>query len=159
MDKKYESIKCLDEIDTKIIKILSHDSRTPYRAIADKLEISVGTIHNRIEKLMERNIIKRFTAQVDHKVRGFNITAIIGIKLNDTTSLEWLKDSNLIKSIVVAYDVTGEYDAFIVAKFKNTDELNEFIKELGKKPHVNRTYTQTVLNILKEDFESLDLEL
>lgn len=145
----------LDEIDRQLIKILSIDSRTPYRTIANELNISVGTIHNRIEKLIENNIIKSFTAQLDHKRCGFNITAVIGVKLNDSQSIEWLNDKNLTKNIVVAYDVTGEYDAIIIAKFRDTDELSVFIKELGNKPQVDRTYTQTVLNIFKEDFESL----
>ena len=52
------------------------------------------------------------------------------------------------------YDVTGEFDAIIVARFKDTSELDEFVKNLLKEPDVQRTYTQTVLNILKEDLGS-----
>ena len=49
------------------------------------------------------------------------------------------------------YDVTGEYDAFLIAKFKDTNELNTFIKDLVKDPNIERTYTQTVLDVIKED--------
>jgi Lrp/AsnC family transcriptional regulator for asnA, asnC and gidA len=44
-----------------------------------------------------------------------------------------------------------------VAKFKNTDELDSFVKKLLQEPHVERTYTQTVLNVVKEEQSSLDM--
>ena len=48
------------------------------------------------------------------------------------------------------YDITGEYDSMMVAKFTTTDELNAFIKELAEHKHVMRTSTKLVLNIIKE---------
>ncbi len=42
------------------------------------------------------------------------------------------KKLTLIKNVVGIYDVTGEYDAFLIAKFKDTNELNTFIKDLVK---------------------------
>jgi Lrp/AsnC family transcriptional regulator for asnA, asnC and gidA len=48
------------------------------------------------------------------------------------------------------YDVTGEYDAIIVAQFRNREELNEFVKGLLAVPGVKRTNTMLVLNTMKE---------
>ncbi|MDD1764318.1 MAG: Lrp/AsnC ligand binding domain-containing protein, partial [Methanobacteriaceae archaeon] len=50
---------------------------------------------------------------------------------------------------------TGEFDAILIARFKDTTELDTFIKKLLKEPDVQRTYTQTVLNIVKEDLSSI----
>ena len=61
------------------------------------------------------------------------------------------------KNVVGIYDVTGEYDAFLIAKFRNTSELNLFIKELLKDPIIERTYTQTVLDVIKEDMGSSNI--
>ena len=64
-------------------------------------------------------------------------------------------------NLLAVYDVTGQFDAIIIAKFKDTFELNEFIKELLKEDNVTKTYTQTVLNIVKEDLNSsmMDFEI
>ena len=43
-------------------------------------------------------------------------------------------------------------DAVVVAKFKNTDDLSEFVKTIQKKGYVERTETMVVLKIEKEDF-------
>ena len=58
------------------------------------------------------------------------------------------------KNVLAVYDVTGEFDAMLIAKFKDTTELDSFIKDLLREPGVQRTYTQTVLNIVTEDHGS-----
>ena len=45
---------------------------------------------------------------------------------------------------------TGEYDAIVVAKFRNREELNNFVKKILSMPHIKRTYTMVVLNVVKE---------
>jgi len=45
----------LDDVDIQILKILSRKSNTSYREIKQELNISIGTIHNRINKLKAEN--------------------------------------------------------------------------------------------------------
>ena len=52
--------------------------------------------------------------------------------------------------IFAVYDITGEYDALILARFKNRDDLSKMIKEIHTSPYVERTNTHIVLNIIKE---------
>ena len=61
------------------------------------------------------------------------------------------------KNVVGLYDVTGQYDAIVIAKFKDTDELDKFLKELLKSGCIEKTITQTVLNIVKEDIGSANI--
>ncbi|MBC7097328.1 MAG: Lrp/AsnC ligand binding domain-containing protein, partial [Methanobacteriales archaeon] len=58
------------------------------------------------------------------------------------------------KNVLAIYDVTGEFDAILIGKFRDTSELDKFIKGLLRENDVQRTYTQTVLNIVKEDMTS-----
>jgi len=51
------------------------------------------------------------------------------------------------------YDITGTYDALLLAKFKTRAELSNMIKEeIHDSPYVERTNTHIVLNIIKEEF-------
>jgi Lrp/AsnC family transcriptional regulator for asnA, asnC and gidA len=54
-------------------------------------------------------------------------------------------------NIVAVYDITGDYDAVALAKFKDRASLNAFIKNLLALPHIKRTVTHIVLNVIKED--------
>ena len=47
--------------------------------------------------------------------------------------------------------MTGDWDSFIVGRFSGREDLNGFIKGLLAIPHVDRTMTHIVLNVVKEE--------
>lgn len=151
-----ESIK-IDETDNKILNLLSKDGRMSYRKISRELDISVGTVHNRVDKYTKAGIIKKFVPQIDHSKLGYKLTTIIGVRVKGGVLRNWEAKTAYHKNVLGIYDVTGEFDAILIAKFKDTTELDLFIKELLKEPDVQRTYTQTVLNIVKEELGSSDI--
>lgn len=151
-----ESIK-IDETDSKILNLLSKDGRMSYRKISRELDISVGTVHNRVDKYTKAGIIKKFVPQIDHSKLGYKLTTIIGVRVKGGVLRNWEAKTAYHKNVLGIYDVTGEFDAILIAKFKDTTELDLFIKELLKEPDVQRTYTQTVLNIVKEELGSSDI--
>lgn len=155
--KKKEEIVKLDETDIKILKIINDDVRISYRQISRDLGISVGTVHNRIDKMLKSGVIEKFAPILNHKKLGYTLTSIIGVNVEGVSLESWDEEISHNKNVVGIYDVTGEYDAFLIAKFKDTDELDLFLKELLKTDCVERTYTQTVLNVVKEDMGSANI--
>ncbi len=155
--KKKEEIVQLDETDIKILKIINDDVRISYRQISRNLGISVGTVHNRIDKMLKSGVIEKFAPVLNHRKLGYQFTSIIGVKVNGGELESWENKTASNKNIVGIYDVTGEYDAILIAKFKDTDELDVFLKQLLKEPSIERTYTQTVLNVVKEDMGSANI--
>lgn len=147
----------IDDVDRKMIKIFHEDGRKSYRSIAKQLDISIGTVHNRIEKLLKSGIIKRFSPVIDHEKLGYSLTTIIGVKVKGGVLRNWEDRTAYHKNVLCMYDVTGEFDAILVTRFKDTKELDNFIKSLLKEPDVQRTYTQTVLNIVKEDLNEIKM--
>jgi DNA-binding Lrp family transcriptional regulator len=147
----------LDKLDRQIISLFHEDGRLSYRKIAKKLDISIGTVHNRMEKLTKKGVIKKFSPIIDHDKLGYSLTTIIGVRVKGGVLQNWEDKTAYNKNVLCMYDVTGEFDAIIIARFKDTSELDKFIKELLKEPDVQRTYTQTVLNIVKEDLSSIQM--
>ncbi|WP_455645324.1 Lrp/AsnC family transcriptional regulator [Methanosphaera sp.] len=144
----------MDNLDKQILELLSDDGRKSYRKISRELGVSVGTIHNRVDKLTKSGIIDKFVPVIDHEKLGYTLTAVIGLEIKGGT-IAFLADKDEFKdNLLAVYDVTGQFDGIIVAKFKNTFELNKFIKLLLKEETVVKTYTQTVLNIVKEELNS-----
>lgn len=144
----------MDTLDKQILELLSEDGRKSYRKISRELGVSVGTIHNRVDKLTKSGIINKFVPVIDHEKLGYTLTAVIGIEVKGGT-VAYLIDKEPFKdNLLAVYDVTGQFDGIIIAKFKNTFELNKFIKLLLQEENVTKTYTQTVLNIVKEELNS-----
>lgn len=157
MVKQEENYIKLDNIDVNILKIINEDVRTSYRQISRSLDVSVGTVHNRIDKMVKSGVIKKFSPIIDHEKLGYVLTTIIGVKVKGEQLKSWEQKIYDNKNIIGIYDVTGEYDVYLIAKFQNTFELNEFIKELLKDPNIERTNTQTVLEVIKEDMGSSNI--
>ena len=99
--------------------------------------------------MVKNGVIEKFSPIINHRKLGFVLTSIIGVRVKGGKLENFETKISFNKNVVGIYDVTGEYDAILIAKFKNTDELDVFIKEMLKEPGIERTYTQTVLNVVK----------
>ena len=125
-----------DEIDKKIVNEYLQDSRLSYREIAKRLGLAVGTIMTRTKKLELQGIIKDYTVILDHNKLGYDLTAITEITVSKGKLIEMEKEIAKMKVTCAVYDVTGNNDAIIIAKFKNRQELNQFTKKLLSMPFV-----------------------
>lgn len=141
----------IDETDIIILKELQEDFTTSYRDIAKKLNLSVGTVHNRVKKLKEIGVIKSFAAILDAEKLGFELTAVILMQVEGEGIIEVERSIAKSKSVIAVYDTTGEFDIVVIAKFKSRDELNGFIKETLKMESIKRTVTSIALNVVKEE--------
>jgi len=141
----------IDELDIQIIKLLQEDSRLSYNKIAEKLGISVGTAYNRIKNLEERGILKGYTIIVDPDKVGYGLTALILVQAEGKHLTEVESEIAKIDNVTSVYDITGEFDIAVISRFKDRDSLNKFIKSLLSLPHVKKTVTNVVLNVVKED--------
>jgi Lrp/AsnC family transcriptional regulator for asnA, asnC and gidA len=143
----------IDDIDVVILKELQEDFTTSYRDIAKKLNLSVGTVHNRVKKLTDLGVIKSFTAVLDAEKLGFELTAIILMQVEGGSIVDVEKKIASSKSVIAVYDTTGDFDIIAIAKFKSREELNTFIKETLKMNTIKRTVTSIALNVVKEDIK------
>jgi len=141
-----------DETDEKILKNLLVDARLSARQLALKLGMSTVTIISRIKKLEKEKIIKGYTARLDHEKLGYNLTAVIEVIARKNKLVEVEEELSGIENVCAVYDVTGNTDTLIIAKFKSREELSEFVKNLSSIRNVENTITHVVLNTVKEDF-------
>ena len=145
------TVKLLDELDVAILRRLNTDARKSFRDIARELKVSISTISNRVKRLEQEGIIIGYIPVLDEKKLGYDVLAVIGIRISKGKLLEVQRKIGREDKVVDVYDVTGEYDSVIIARFKNTKELDAFIKHLVAMENVERTYTQVVLNVVKQE--------
>ncbi|MDC3292251.1 Lrp/AsnC family transcriptional regulator [Nitrosopumilus sp.] len=141
----------MDDKDIEILKHLSVDGRQSARQLSHRLGVSTVTILSRIKKLEEQNIIQGYSVRLNHDLLGFEITAIIEIKTNKGMMLEIENEIAKFDSTIAVYDITGDADMVIIAKFKTRKFLSDFLKKISAMPNVENTLTHLVLNTIKED--------
>ncbi|MEM1537435.1 MAG: Lrp/AsnC family transcriptional regulator [Candidatus Nezhaarchaeales archaeon] len=140
----------IDGFDLKILRALQSDARKSYRDIANELNVAVGTVYNRIKKLMDKGVLKGYTVVLDPSRLGYDLTALILIQVDGAHLVEVENELAKFKDTVAVYDITGEFDVAVIAKFKTRDALNKFVKNILKIPYIKRTSTSVVLNVVKE---------
>lgn len=141
----------IDDLDLKIIKELQKDGRASFRDIAEAMKVSEGTVYNRINKLIESRVIRKFIPDIDYSKIGYDLTVLVGLITEGGKLQDIERKITESPNVNAVYDVTGDYDAIIVAQFRSREELNEFVKTLLAVPGVKRTNTMLVLNTMKEE--------
>ena len=118
----------LDILDLKIIRCLTDDARSTYKHIAEVAGVSEATVKNRIDKLQEEGIIKKFTVIMDYHKLGRAIKAFIGLKVQPAAIAEIVKTMEKNPDVHVLYRTSGDVDLLIEVIFEQMEDLNEFLE-------------------------------
>ena len=132
----------LDKLDHMILKHLRENSRIPHTKIADLLGISESTVRNRIEKMVNSGIIKRFTIETSEE----GIKAIVLIEVSVATPSPQIaeKISNM-SGVEVVYETSGQYDISAVISEPDIPSLNRSIDQVRNLKGVTNTNSLIVL--------------
>jgi Lrp/AsnC family transcriptional regulator for asnA, asnC and gidA len=120
----------IDFLDRKILTILMEDAVVPYTEIAKKLEVSAGTIHVRMKKLMDLGVVLGSQLIINPSVIGYDICAFIGIFLDKGSAYQDArKKMEAIPEIVELHYTTGVYSIFAKLLCRDTNHLREVLNE------------------------------
>ncbi len=138
-----------DETDTKLLDVLLADSRLSYRRVASKIGVSAATVMNRVKRLEKEGVIKGYTAILDYEKLGYDLDAIINIKIAKGKFFEVGKKIATLPPVAAVFDVTGNFDCVVIGKFKNRRALDAFLKKVQLYDFVEATSTALILSAIK----------
>jgi DNA-binding Lrp family transcriptional regulator len=148
----------ISDLDFDIIKKLSIDGRISLRQLAKELDNrSPVTIKNHVENLESLGIIMDYGAKINYEKLGYGIMAIIEVTISKGKMFEVEEKIAENPNVFGVYDITGTYDALILAIFKTREELSKMVKEIHASPFVESTNTHVVLNVIKEKISIAEL--
>lgn len=142
----------LDAIDYKLIEILQKNARITQLELAAEVGLSQPAVAERMRKLEQDGVIVAYTAQVDARKLGKDITAFIGVGVSHPKfNPAFAKRIFALPEVLECHHVTGRDSYLLKVKIKNTEELDELISvKLRTIPGVTRTQTTIVLSSVKE---------
>jgi len=142
----------IDSLDARLINVCMAEGRSSFRRIASKLGVSTTTVAARVARLEKEGVITGYSANVSSEKLGYELTAVTEIIVSKGKLLEMEKEIAKLPGVCAVYDVTGEIDGIVVAKFKDREQLSRFTKGLLAMPFVDRANTHVVLTTVREDF-------
>tara|TARA_Y100000310_G_C20375796_1_gene665678 strand:- start:42 stop:488 length:447 start_codon:yes stop_codon:yes gene_type:complete len=140
----------LDATDKDIINLLVENSKLSYRDIAKNVKISAATALNRIKRLEKDGIIDKFTIKIDHEKMGYDLGIMIEVRISKGKQLDVEKKIISHPNVLSVYDLTGDFDAVIFARFKHRRSMDTFIKKIQTYDFIERTNTRLILNVIKK---------
>jgi len=152
----------LDKTDVKILKILQTDGRITNAALAQKIGISPPPTLDRVKKLEQKKIIKKYVALVnpaDVGVETFTFVEVTLLRHGKKTISEFLASVMKIKEVMECHHVTGDADFMLKIAARNIPAYEEIVlHRLTELPHIQQLKTMVVLSTTKCE-TALDIEL
>jgi len=121
-------VMSLDILDMKIIQHLTDDAKTTYREMAEDTGVSEATIKNRIDRLIETGVIKKFTVMLDYHKLGRAIKSFIGLKVQPTKIQAIVEHIRAHPDVHVLYRTSGDVDLLFEVIFEKMEDLNKFLE-------------------------------
>lgn len=147
-----------ENLDAKLINALLGDGRASLRSLAEELDVSVTTVSNHLRDLEDQGVIEGYTPRVNYDALGYDVTAIVQLKVEGSALPEITDRLREQKQMVSVYEVTGDYDIIAVGKFTDTDGMNNQIKALLTDEDIRESNTSVVLNAVVEN-QQFDLDV
>lgn len=132
-----------DEIDLKILRLLSEDAKLSYAEIGEKVFLSQGAVHTRVKKLENQKVITGSGIKIDVKKLGWDISAFLGIYLEKSEQYDGAAAQLAeIPEIVSINYTTGNYSIFVKLMCRDTAHLREVLHDkIQKVQGIQRTET------------------
>jgi Lrp/AsnC family transcriptional regulator, regulator for asnA, asnC and gidA len=118
----------IDQLDRKIMRIISQNARTPFKDVAEECGVSRAAIHQRVQRLIDMNVITGSGYTVNPKMLGYQICVYIGITLEKGSMYkEVVQELEKIPEIVESQYTLGHYTILIKLYAKNDEHLMELL--------------------------------
>ena len=125
-----KTMEKIDSLDKKILEIISNNARIPFKDVAAKCGVSRAAIHQRVQRLIDMNVIVGSGYHVNPASLGYNTSTYIGITLEKGSMYNSVvKEFTKIPEIVECHYTTGPYTMLIKLYAKDNAHLMELLNE------------------------------
>jgi DNA-binding Lrp family transcriptional regulator len=120
----------MDETDLRLCQLLLVNSRTPFRELADALNISVQAVHRRVQNLFEVGAIERYYVMPSHKVWDRVTCSVYGH--SNTESIDEIKNElSMNDNVHMIFTCSGDL-LYVTGLLKSISEMDEYVDYVRK---------------------------
>lgn len=138
-----------DQLDLKILSMLSKNARTPYLEIARECGVSGAAVHQRIQRLLANGTIAGSECLISPHSMGYDTCAYIGIFLRDPSQYDSVVSAlEAIPEVVECHYTAGKYDLLVKIFARNNDHMLALLQSIQ---NLGMARTETLISF-KECF-------
>ena len=141
----------MDDKDKLILSLLQKNGRMTASEMAEKVDLSVPAVTERIRKLTEGGVLKEFRAVLEAKKVDYDVTAYILLDMSSSNSygdmVQYAQDND---EVLECHSITGEGSHILKVRTHDTSSLESLLRNIQSWPGVIRTHTMIVMSTFKE---------
>ncbi len=119
----------IDKKDIRIIEILSANARSPLRDIAREVDLSPSSVRNRMQRLLDLGVVKKYTLDVDHRLTGLGIEVIVLLTVKPKAAEDVEQKLRELGEISHLARTAGNVSFVCTVRVHSMDDFTTFMKE------------------------------
>jgi Lrp/AsnC family transcriptional regulator, regulator for asnA, asnC and gidA len=124
----------LDDIDLKILDIITQNARIPFKDVAKEVGISRAAVHQRVNRMIDLEVIIGSGYHINPNKVEFKTCSYIGVFLEKGGLFsEVVEKLKLIPEIVECHYTTGQYAIFVKVYAKDNEHLKKILSNQVQK--------------------------
>ncbi len=137
----------VDQLDLQLMEALQRNGRATFAELGELVGLKAASVHERVKRLEARGFIRGYTARLDGRLLGLQLTAFVSCYTSASTDYDELTSIVAqLPEVCEIYSVTGEETYILRVMTRSTVDLDDFLARLKKIPGVERTKTMIVLS-------------
>lgn len=143
----------LDDRDRQLLALVQRDAKLAQAELARRVGLSTAAVNERLRKLEQLGVIRRYTAVVDPKAVGMGIAAYVEVFIEHPRhEPAFLERVLAMDEVQECHHITGEFSLLLKVRVRDMDALHELLmRNLNAQDGVRQTRTVMVLSTVKED--------
>lgn len=142
----------IDDLDLKILTELAKDASISVPKLSKKIDVNSSVVYSRIKRLVKRNLIEKYTVEVNEKLLGITVDAMIGCNIDSRLRENIIAEILNLDEVRDIYEVTGRFDFLVSVKTRTLDDLHSTISaKIGRINGVQHTETFIEMRRTRKD--------
>ena len=153
MPIRANTLQVLDPKDQAILDLVQRDGKMSQAEIARRVGLSTAAVNERLKKLEQAGVIRRYAALLDPRSLGVQVTAFVEVFIEHPRfEAAFLEKLLTLDEVQECHHVTGEFSVFLKVRVRDMDALQDLLlNQLNGMEGVRQTRTAMVLSTVKEE--------
>ena len=135
----------MDDLDQQLIALLRQDARLSVADLAHKLQVSRGTVTNRLRKLEDTQVIVGYTVRLRPEAQTERIRAWMGVLVEGNRTREVIANLLGEPSVAALHDTNGRWDLLAELEVGSMAELSQALERVRLLSGIRGTETSILL--------------
>lgn len=135
----------MDDLDQQLIALLRQDARLSVADLAHKLQVSRGTVTNRLRKLEDTQVIVGYTVRLKPEAQTERIRAWMGVLVEGNRTREVIANLLGEPSVAALHDTNGRWDLLAELEVGSMAELSQALERIRLLSGIRGTETSILL--------------